>query len=64
MVRTIWMTGAKFQAVFNLAICSNYSMTNYDRIPVFYYFEKVNMGHLKMLNVEYEKWPDFAILLF
>ena len=31
---------------------------------MFHYFEKVNKGSLKMLNVKYEKWPDFAILLF
>ena len=39
-------------------------MTNFDRIPVFDYFEKVNEGHLKMLNVNCEKWPNFAIFLF
>ena len=53
---------AKFQSLFNLAICINYSITNYDSIPMFYYFEKVNKGHLKMLNVKYEKWPDLVIL--
>ena len=31
---------------------------------MFHYFEKVNKRYLKMLNVKYEKWPDFAILLF
>ena len=53
-----------FQDLFNLATCSNYSVTNYDRVPVFHYFENVNKGHLKMLNFKYEKLPDFAILLF
>ena len=37
---------------------------NYDKILVFHYFQKLNKGHLKVLNVNYEKWPDFAILLF
>ena len=47
----IWRTGAKFQALFNLATCSNYSITNYVKIPVFHIFEKVNKGQLKMVNV-------------
>ena len=62
--RTIWRTGAKFQALFNLATYPNYSITNYDRILVFHCFENVNKGNLKMLKVKYEKWPDFAILPF
>ena len=49
---------------FNLAACSNYSITKYDRIPMFHYFENVNKGYLKMLNANYEKWQDFAILSF
>ena len=52
------------QVFFNLASCSNYSITNYDKIPVFHYFEKVNKGHLKTLNANYEKWSNFAILSF
>ena len=28
------------------------------------FFEKVNKGQLKMVNVNYGKWPDLAILLF
>ena len=63
-VWTIWRTRTTFQALFNLATCSNYSITNYDRILVFHYFENVNKEHLKMLNVRYEKWLDFAILSF
>ena len=51
--RTIWRTGTKFQVLFNLAICSNYSMTIYVKIPVFHYFEKVNKWQLKMVNVYY-----------
>ena len=31
---------------------------------MFHYFENVNKGHLKMVNVNYEKWPGFAILPF
>ena len=49
----IWRTGAKFQALFNSATCSNYSTTNYVKIPVFYFLEKVNEGQLKMVNVNY-----------
>ena len=44
---TIWWTGARFQVLFNLAICSNYLITNYVKIPVFHIFEKVNKGQLK-----------------
>ena len=50
---TIWRTGAKFQALFNLAACSNYSVTNYVKFPVFKFFERVNKGELKMVNVSY-----------
>ena len=50
---TILRTGAKFEAFFNLATCSNYSITNYIKIPVFDFFEKVNKGQLKMANVNY-----------
>ena len=41
----IWRTGAKFQALFNLATCSNNTVNNYVTIPVFHFFEKVNKGH-------------------
>ena len=50
---TIWRTGAKFQALFNLTTCSNYSMTNYVKFPVFHFFEMVNKGELKMVNINY-----------
>ena len=33
---TIWRTGAKFQALFNIAICSSYSITNYVKFSVFF----------------------------
>ena len=41
------MTGATFKALFNLATCSNYV-----KISVFYFFEKVSKGHLKRVNVD------------
>ena len=50
---TIWRTGAKFQALFNLAVCSNYSITNYVKIPVYHFFEKLNKAQLKIVNVNY-----------
>ena len=30
-------------------------MINYIKIPVYYFFEKVNKGQLKMVSVNYEK---------
>ena len=42
-----WRTGTKFQALFNLATCSNYLITNYVKIPVFHFFERVDKGELK-----------------
>ena len=48
-----WWTRAKFQVLFNLATCSNHSITNCVKIPVFPFFEKVNKGQLKMVNVNY-----------
>ena len=62
--QTIWIIGAKFQVTFYLTTCSYYLITNYVKIPVFYFFENVNKGHLKMVNVNYKKWPDLAILSF
>ena len=50
---TIWRTGAKFHTFFNLATSSIYSVTNYVKIPVVHFFEKVNKGLLKMINVNY-----------
>ena len=43
-------TGAKFQVPFNLASCSNYSITIYDKIPVFQFFEKVIKARLQMVK--------------
>ena len=37
-------TGAKFQVLFYLATCSNYSITDYVKIPVFHFFDN---GQLK-----------------
>ena len=37
----IQRTGLKFQVLFNLATCSNYSITNYVKIPEFHFFENV-----------------------
>ena len=45
---TICMTGTKFKVFSNLAICSNYSITSYIKITLFYFFEKKNKGQLKM----------------
>ena len=50
---TIWRTGAKFQVLFNLTTFSDYPITSYVKIPVFHFFEKVNKGQLKMVNVKY-----------
>ena len=50
---TIWETGARFQDLFNLATCPNYSITKYAKIPVFRFFEKVNKGQLKMVYVNH-----------
>ena len=37
----------------NLATCSNYSITSYVKISVFHFFEKVNKGQLKLVNVNH-----------
>ena len=44
---TIWRSGAKFQIFFDLATCSNYSITSYVKITVFQFFEKVNKDSYK-----------------
>ena len=59
---TIWRTDGKFQGFFNLVTCSNYSVISYVQIPVFHIFEKVNKGQLKMVNVNYYKWPYFVLI--
>ena len=61
----MWRIWTKFQVLFNLATYSSYSITNYIKVPVFPFFEKVNKGPSKMVNVIiYYKWPDLAILSF
>ena len=50
---TIWKTGARFQVLFNLATCPNYSITKYAKIPVFHFFEKMNEGQLKIVYVNH-----------
>ena len=50
---TIWGTGAKFQDLFNFVVCSNYLITSYVKTPVFHFFEKMNRGQLKKINVNY-----------
>ena len=61
---TIWRTGAKFQALFNLATCTSSSVTNYVKFPVFHFFEKVNKREFKIVNISYWKFTDLIILLF
>ena len=51
---TIWRIGTKVQVLFNLATCSNYSITHYFTILVFTFFEKVNKEHVKMVSVNYQ----------
>ena len=41
-----WRTGAKFQALFNLA---TFEILNNQLCQVFHFFERVNKGELKML---------------
>ena len=53
IVWKISKTGAKFQALFNLATCSNYSITNYVKFAVIVFFESVNNRELKKVNINY-----------
>ena len=46
---TIWWTGSKFQTLFILATCSNFSIANYVKFPVFHFVEGVNKGELTMV---------------
>ena len=41
------------QVLFNLATCSNYSITKYVKFSVFHFFERVNNGDLKMVNINH-----------
>ena len=49
--RVIWKTGAKFQAPLNLATSFIYSITYYVKFTVFQFFERVNKGELKIVNI-------------
>ena len=49
---TIWGTGAKFEALFNLGTHSNYSITNYVKFMVFHFWKKW-MRELKIININY-----------
>ena len=51
---SIWRTGDRFHALFNLATCSNYSITNNVELK----------WQLKMVNANHWEWPDLAILSF
>ena len=46
----IWRTGARFQVLFNLATFSNYSITNYVKIPVSHFFENMTGFQLVKQN--------------
>ena len=49
----IWRTGVRFQVLFHSGTCPNYSITNYVKIPGFYFFEKMSKGQLKMVNANH-----------
>ena len=53
-----------FQAFFSVANCLNYPITNYVKFPVFKFFERVNKGELKMVNIKYQKIAHFITLSF
>ena len=42
---------AEFQVLSNLETCSNCSITNYVKFPVFQFFEKVNKVELKTIKI-------------
>ena len=43
----LWRTGANFHNLFNLAVCSNYSIPTYVKIPVFHLQLKMVMSTVK-----------------
>ena len=53
----IWRSGAKFQALFNLATCSNYSTTDYIKFPVFHFLQRVNKEELSQVSTT-KNWPS------
>ena len=60
----IWRTRAKFQALFHLVTCSNYSIINDVKFAVIRFLENVNNKELKKVNINYEKLADLIVLLF
>ena len=44
---------ARFQGLFHLGTCPNYPLTNYVKIPLLHFFEKVNKGQLKIININH-----------
>ena len=53
-----WRTGAKFQALLNLAnLLPNFSIANYVKFLVFNFLERVNKGELKVSKYQLLK-PD------
>ena len=58
--------GAMFQVLFNLKTCSTYSITNYVKIPVFhffFFFEKVNKGHLKLVSAIFYQFLFYQMIV-
>ena len=50
----MWTAGARFQVLFNLATCSNQLLDNklcQDSSKYSIFYEKVNKGQLKIVNV-------------
>ena len=43
---------------------SSKAISHYVKIALFHSFENVNKGELSIVNVNYWKWPDLAILSF
>ena len=53
----IWRAGIKFQVLFNLTTCSNYSRTNYVKSLVFLFFlkgwiKRIKDGKYQLLNID------------
>ena len=53
IIWAIWRAGTKLQALFNLATCSNHSITCYVKFLVFHFYERANKGEFKMVNIIY-----------
>ena len=50
---TICRIGARFQVLFNLVTYPSYWVTDSVKIPVFDFFEKLNKGQSKMVNINH-----------